>query len=171
MNKIIRVDAPYPVVVAGENDFYQVKCIVDDYSGEKGELTAVTEYMYYAYICFNQNDMALAEMFEGIGIAEMMHHKLLGGAIAKFGGNPIIGGAHDYWTGANVQYTMSKKEMLENSINLEQIAIENYKKAIICTDNVSLKKLIERILADEYLHLEYFNKALRQVEQCSNGAK
>ncbi len=165
MIKVIRLDAPYPAIVSDEDDFYQAKCIVEDYSGKMGELTSVLEYMYYAYICLNQNETALYEMFEGIAIAEMMHHKLLGTAIAKFGGNPIIGGEDEYWDGSFVQYTMSVKEMLENSIKLEQIAIENYKKAISCTSNKSLVSLIERILADEYLHMEYFNKALKQAMQ------
>lgn len=160
MIKVIRLDTPYPEIVADSDNYYQAKCIIDDYSGPVGELTSVLEYMYYAYICNNQKDNELYEMFEGIAIAEMLHHKLLGGAIADFGANPIIGGKSEYWTGANVDYTFNKKQMLEYSIQLETIAIENYKKAISCTSNASLKALIERILEDEYLHMEYFNKAL-----------
>ncbi len=165
MIKVIRLDAPYPEIVTDNDNYYQAKCIVDDYSGPVGELTSVLEYMYYAYICNNQKDAELYEMFEGIAIAEMLHHKLLGGAIASFGANPIIGGSTSFWTGANVQYTYSKRQMLEYSINLENIAIENYKKAINCTDNKSLKDLINRILEDEYLHLEYFNKALSMLKE------
>lgn len=163
MHNIIRIDAPYPTVTTNGENYYQAKCIMDDYSGKEGELTAVTEYMYYAYITLHQGEKELSEMFEGIAIAEMMHHKLLAGAIAEFGANPIFGGNDTYWTGANISYTQNKQQMLNRSIELEKTAIANYEKALACTSNESLKSLIDRILQDEYLHLEYFEKALAKL--------
>ncbi|MFI3228766.1 MAG: ferritin-like domain-containing protein [Bacillota bacterium] len=160
MDSPYRVNAPYPAVIASTNNAKQARCIMDDYSGKYGELTAVLQYIYAAYISNANNDTELYTLFRGVAITEMMHHELLGEALTTFGKNPIIAGNEQYWNGSFVAYSTIRNEMLIDAIKLEEIAIANYNKAIACTNNDSLKKLIARIIEDEELHLSLFKDKL-----------
>lgn len=154
-----RVDAPYPTVVAGDEDYRQVRCIMEDYSGQWGELTAVLQYIYDSYILTDMGEMELANMFRSIGIVEMSHHAKLGVSIATLEGDPIIAGNRAYWSGSYVPYSQNIDEMFRLALVNEELAIYYYQQAIKCCSNESLIALIERIILDEELHLKLFTEA------------
>ena len=90
-----------------------------------------------------------------------MHHlDLLGSLIKKLGGIPYyINKENCAWDGENVKYRFSTiYEMLTYNIESEKKAIEDYKKVIKCTQNKSIRDLLERIILDEQTHLEIFNR-------------
>lgn len=158
-----KIDKPYPkVMLSGQNNGKQVHCIMDDYSGKYGEITAITQYMYNAYICESFGDSELYDIFRGISIVEMTHHQLLGEAITTFDGDPVFAGNNKWWSGSDIDYQTIREKMIRAAIKLEEITIVNYNKAIACTTNQSLADLIERIIEDERLHLSIFKKQLYQ---------
>ena len=72
------------------------------------------------------------------------HHSLLGEAIVKMGGDPIMGGSTCFWSGSNLKYTQNPICFLQNSINAEKLAVSNYRRAAACVKNASLSELLLR---------------------------
>ena len=150
-----RMMSKYPTVEIDCPSLSDVRCLMDSYGGESSETTAIMQYMYQAYI-LKEIDYELYKTIENIAIQEMTHHELLGETIVKLGGTPVIGGYRQFWNGAMVNYTKDIMSILDANIKGETIAIENYKKAIKCVDNYSIKELLEAIISDEKEHLKTF---------------
>lgn len=133
--------------------------LYNDFSGEEGELTAITQYIY-EHIEF-KNKSQISNILLKIAIEEMKHIKILGEIIKKLGGKPIyINSKKEYWTSENVKYNFCNlDEMLEYNIKSEEVAIEGYKRAIKYTNNIYLKNIFERIILDEQKHKEIFEKS------------
>ena len=155
------LDTPYPEV-RGACSPRDIKIIMDLYSGRAGELTAITQYLYQRYI-IGDIDETMAKALFGISKTEMKHHSLLGEAIVKVGGDPIMGGSTCFWSGSNLSYTQNPIQFLQNNISAEQQAICNYRRAAACINNASLSELFLRIIQDEELHIEIFNELLESL--------
>ncbi|MDE5990365.1 MAG: manganese catalase family protein [Clostridia bacterium] len=155
------LDLPYPEL---EEPFYpgDVKCIVDDYCGRTGEMTAVMQYLYQHYITAN-NNKRLSQALKGLALTEMRHHALLGEAIAKMGGDPIIGGSTCFWSGANVNYVKNPVAFLQHDIMTEKQAIANHSRAAACVKNPTLSELMLRIVKDEELHVTILRELLDEL--------
>lgn len=132
--------------------------LYDDFSGEEGELTAITQYIY-EHIEF-KGQPQISNILLKIAIGEMRHVGILGEIIKKLGGKPIyINSQNKYWTSQNVKYSFCNlDEMLEYNVKAEEKAIEGYKKAIRYTNNIYLRNVFERIILDEQKHKEIFMK-------------
>ena len=86
-------------------------------------------------------------------------------AITQFGGNPKYEDAQgNYFNAGTLNYSMKLRDMLDNNIRAESVAIENYKMAINKVKNQSLKDLFNRIIEDEQRHLEVFKRIRDNVE-------
>lgn len=155
------INLPYPKI-EGTTYPQDIRCIVDDYSGRAGELTAILQYSYQQYISHGY-DEELAKDLLGIAIVEMRHHELLGEAIAQMGGDPIMGGTTCFWSGSNVNYTKNPIAFVRNNIQAEYQAIQNYRRSIACVRNQSLKDLLARIIMDEELHIKIFEDILDRL--------
>ena len=155
------LDLPYPEL---QEPFYasDVRCIVDDYSGRNGEMTAVMQYLYQHYITAD-NNKRLSQAMKGIAVSEMRHHAMLGEAIAKMGGDPIIGGSTCFWSGANVNYVKNPIAFLQHDIMMEKQAIANHSRAAACVKNPTLSELMLRIVKDEELHVAIFKELLDEL--------
>lgn len=132
--------------------------LYDDFSGEEGELTAITQYIY-EHIEF-KGQSQISNILLKIAIEEMKHIEILGEIIKRLGGKPIyINSKKQYWTAENVKYSFGNlNEMFEYNVKAEEKAIEGYKRAIIYTNNIYLKNVFERIILDEQKHKEIFIK-------------
>ena len=94
----------------------------------------------------------------------MMHLDLLMHAIADFGGIPKYEDASGYsFNVSNINYSLKLKDMLQNNIKDEMMAIEAYTTAKERVKNQSLKNLLDRIILDEQKHLEVFKQLLNNV--------
>lgn len=158
--KPLSVDLEYPEVEVECESLSDARCLMEDYGGAEGELTAVTTYIYQDYVLGGMGDKydELAETLMRIAITEMHHHHLLGEAIVKLGGTPVMGGRCKFWNGSMVNYCKDPISMLTNNIKAEKIAIANYKKTMRCVENYSIRELIERIIMDEELHILAFEE-------------
>ncbi len=150
-------DLPYPTITPQKN-LRDAKLLMPNYGGKDSELTAILQYVYQAYINFENEPFA--KVLEGISMTEMHHHELLGEAIAKLGGYPVMGG-HTYWNGSFVFYDTNPKVFLEFNIKAEETAIKNYERTILALNNEEVKLMLERIILDEELHIKIFRELIR----------
>ena len=93
----------------------------------------------------------------------MGHHELLGKAIVKLGGDPIIGADYRYWNAGYINYTRDIKKMLLIDIADEENAIENYKKTIAALETDSIKGMIMCIIEEETGHIKILKEVLKML--------
>lgn len=160
----VRADLPYPEITDATSDMKTVAILKELLSGRDGEIAAVLQYIYQSRIA-NLSEPEIANVFEEIGIVEMQHTQKLMDAILAFGGNPQFNNSYgQYFSAGYVNYSQKLKDMLEANIKGERDAIEDYSKAIQNAQNASLKELFNRIILDEQIHLEIFEKLLNSVK-------
>ena len=160
----VKVDKPYPEIVDAEYDVNTVAILKNLASGRLGEVAGAMQYIYQSVVADKSNE-DIAEIFEEIGVVEMIHLDLLMHAITDFGGNPRYEDSQGrFFNVGNLNYSQKLRDMLENNIRAESLAIENYQMAISKVKNQSLKDLFARIIEDEQRHLEIFKQIRDTVE-------
>ena len=160
----VRVDKPYPELIDVKEDLQTVGILKNLAFSRVGELSGVLTYVYQSVIA-DKTDQEIAEIFEEIGVVEMLHQDMLMHAISLFGGNPKYEDMQgNFFNTANLNYTIKLREMLENNIRAETVAIDNYNMAINKVKNQSLKNLFKRIIEDEQRHLEIFKRIRDSVQ-------
>ena len=160
----LKVDLPYPKIVGAQEDSNTVAILKNLLSSRSGELAGVLQYIYQS-VMSDKINAEIAEIFEEIGIVEMMHMSILMHAITDFGGVPKYEDARgNYFTSSSINFSPRLKDMLDNNIAGEKQAIEEYNQAIHRVKNESLKALLTRLILDEEKHLEAF-KYLRDSVQ------
>ena len=159
----IKIDKPYPEIINATDDREIVAILKNLATSKTGEIGGVLQYIYQSVVSNRVNE-DIASIFEEIGIIEMMHLDLLMNAIVDFGGVPkyedVMGNP---FNASNINYSLKLKDMLQGNIKDEQMAIENYSRAINRVKNASLKNLLERIKLDEERHLQIFKQILNNV--------
>lgn len=159
----VKIDKPYPEIINTNEDITTVAVLKNLANGRVGESSAILQYIYQSVIA-DKTMQNIAAIFEEIGIVEMIHLDMLMHAISLFGGIPKYDDAQgNFFNTANLNYTLKLKDMLENNIKAESMAIEGYKQAITKVKNESLKQLFERIIEDEKRHIEIFKRIRESV--------
>ncbi|MDV3426201.1 MAG: manganese catalase family protein [Bacillota bacterium] len=166
--KKYQLPEPYPKIKPDKNDKKYIKLIFQDYASRDGEMTAVNQYIH-SHITISETDeisKQITEAFKGIAIIEMFHLELLGDLINDLGEDPkFVSGKDNPWKSSFIPYGKSLKEKLKNAVISEEIAIKNYENHIKIIESKEIKKLLKRIVLDEKLHLEIFEKLLRKYEK------
>lgn len=163
-NISVKVDKPYPEIVAATEDAVTVNVLKNLASSRVGELSGIFQYIYQSVVA-DKTNQDIASILEEIGIVEMIHLDMLMHAITMFGGVPKYEDAQgNFFNTANMNYSIKLKDMLENNIRAESFAIENYTNAISRVKNESLKNLFRRIIEDEQRHVEIFKTIRDNVE-------
>ena len=160
----VKVNKPYPEIKNAEEDIVTVNILKNLANSRVGELAGVMQYIYQSVIADKTNE-EIAGIFEEIGVVEMMHLDMLMHAISDFGGVPRYEDSQgNFFNTANLNYSMKLREMLDNNIRAENVAIENYTRAVERVSNQSLKDLLNRFIEDEMCHLEIFKKIRDNVQ-------
>lgn len=148
----------YPKLMNVRQNKRYAELLYNNFSGEAGELTAVTQYIY-EHIELKKYD-SFSKILLSIAIEEMHHLDLIGDLIKKLGKKAYyINNENCFWNAKNVKYHFNNiYDMLSYNIETEKQAIIEYKQAIKYTQNKSIKNLLERIILDEQTHLEIFNR-------------
>jgi bacterioferritin len=134
----------------------------EDYAGMMGEMTAANQYLYqYFLLC--EKHFAFAHAVECIALTERLHIELLGKAIVRLGGTPRFSTYNTYWSANFVNYIDDRQRMLDCNLSLEDAAICNYRFHIEMISNSSVKRLLERIVLDEELHIKLFSEMLNDI--------
>lgn len=153
---------PYPNVNYLEKSQGYAKMLYDDFGGDFGELTAITQYIYQHIALAEKEDISKTML--SIAIVEMKHIDLVGELIRKLGYKPIyVGSTGSFWDASNLRYEIkSIQDMMEYNIKSEEEAIKGYEKAKRMTRNKMLRSLFDRIILDEKTHIKIFESFLKK---------
>lgn len=147
-----KADMPYPEAeVEGPNIRY-ANLLMDAYAdGDKGELTAITQYMHH-HLTIQNKEIANVELC--IALIEMKHLELIGDLIKMLGGNPKYRRSNKaWWDGGHVSYGDNTEFKLKLDMDSEKAAIEGYKTLISEIEDKNIVKVLKRIIEDELVHL------------------
>ena len=161
-----KVDIPYPKIMIKKKNPQMARMIMHSYAGDVSEDTAIHQYMFQS-IVLQKETKEVAEILEQIAIVEMRHLQILGELIRELGVYPIyldpIVDQHEFWSAKYVNYEVNLKEMLILNMEAEQKAILQYNSLIHVIDEEDVKTILKRIVLDERLHLEIFEKLLQSL--------
>ena len=152
---------PYPEVPRLYPNKRYCNLIYDSLGGEKGELTAITQYSFESITL--KNEEKISNILKQIAIEEMKHLEILGNIIVNLGEKPIyMNSKGNIWTTENVTYNCENlKEIIDLNIKAEEEAMLGYKNILKYTNNMFLRRIYERIILDETTHLEVFRSILK----------
>lgn len=159
---------PKPKVMAKNIEF--AKVLLQDYAGDSGEDSAVHLYLFQNLILSKKYPKIANNLFH-ISVIEMHHLKLLGETIELLGVTPefITYDANSYkkvyWSSKNIDYSLSIKDILKLDIEKESNAIKEYQAHYEVITDPYIRELLLRIIEDEKIHLDYFQKQLSVFEK------
>ena len=126
------------------------------------ELTAINQYMVHSEMCANWQYERLHLATEKRAIEEMRHAELHIARILFLEGTPIVSKLNKITIGEKVE------TQLRNDLSAETGAIKVYNDAIQLAVEVGdngTREMLELILKDEELHLDWLEAQLDQIEQ------
>ena len=126
----------------------------------KGEHGAIIQYLTHAY-AMGEGEMACE--IEAIAREEMRHLDWLAEVIVELGGVPSLERGSMRRDGESVA------DWMKNNVLLEEGAINQYKEHIKAIDDPKIKRLLQRILADEEAHHGNFQHFVDKAQK--EGAK
>lgn len=144
------VAEPYPPVrVAAANPYY-AGLLADAAFARESEMTAITEYTYYAVMTDNAE---LKQIFLAFARDEMIHLYTLMQLIRMLGRDPRAWDAnYTYWCGDAPYYGMTDCDRLAKVHSDEIGAAANYRSLAATFGDPCLKAIMERIAKDEDQH-------------------
>ncbi len=164
----LSVNKPYPDVNELSPDARALRIISPAYAGAAGELNAVLLYTYAGLLFGREGHDDFAEAIGGIAVAEMVHLKLLGGAITALGAAPVFTAnppcLFNFYSSKYVVYSRTLINVAEDGIRAEKQAIRGYERMLGMLKNARVSELIARIVEDERLHLAEWEKILKAVK-------
>ena len=126
------------------------------------ELTAINQYMVQSEMCAAWGYEKLHEAIEKRAIDEMKHAEKLIGRIIFLEGIPVVSNLNKVNIGATVD------AQHKNDHEAEETAIKAYndgiKLSVELGDN-GTRDLLEEILEDEEVHIDWIESQLDQIEQ------
>ncbi len=152
---ICKLNKPYPPIKVEKENLEYAEILMKDYAGSGGEDTAIHEYLFQSFV-----KKEVADTLRGIAEVEMHHLFILGELITLLGGKPFFcetvknDTCVKPWTSEYVNYTMTLKDMIIVDIKREQETIKRYQKNIEVIHDIYIKKLLQRIIEDEQLHID-----------------
>ena len=126
------------------------------------ELTAINQYMVHSEMCDDWGYEKLHAAIEKRAIDEMKHAEKLIGRILFLEGRPIVSSLGPITIGAEVD------SQLRSDHASELAAVSAYNNAIRLTAELGdsgTRELLESILADEEVHIDWLEAQLDQIEQ------
>lgn len=141
--------APPVFKVNGPNPEYA--SILHD--GLVGEMTAITEYLYYHFTTLYASP-ELSQMFFCFATVEMEHLDWLARFIVLLGGDPRYTSREGrYWNGTAPRYTRNFCEQIANSVAGEREGMNLYRSQIALIQDPNVQAMLARIIEDEKIHI------------------
>jgi len=113
----------------------------------RGEHQAIVQYLNHAYRLGNEE---LACEIEAIAREEMRHLDWLADAITELGGDPSMERDAPDFSHASAPEQMAK------NVDLEQVAIDQYREHIEAIPDEGIRRMLARIVHDEQVHKAQF---------------
>jgi len=117
---------------------------------------AIIQYLSHAY-AMGEGEMACE--IEAIARDEMRHLDWLAETIVELGGKPSLKRGTQNMAGKTVP------DWMKNNVGLEDGAIESYQKHIKAIDDLKIKRLLKRTLADEQSHRGKFEHFIAKAKR------
>lgn len=149
---------PYPGIKVEKENIEYAKLLMYPYASMVSEDTATHLYMYQSFILDNN----IGRILENIAIVEMHHLEMLAKTINLLGLKPEYKSNDIPWTSNYVNYNTNLKDILKINIEAETLAIKNYQNLIKVINDKYIKKMLERIIVDEEIHLKIFNDLYKE---------
>lgn len=157
-----RDQSPYPPVeVTAPNEGF-ARLLLDAFAdGPAAELTAVTQYIHH-HLTIPDHRVARLELC--IALVEMFHLGMIGELIEKLGLDPRYWRTNKaWWQGGEVAYGTDLCDQLLRDIESEKAAINAYLRLIGEIDDPKVRRVLERIVGDEQVHLMLFRQAFAAI--------
>ena len=138
---------PFPEV-NGKISQNTLDILMEVYAGKSSEFTLEQSYRYTYFLSLGELRSSLKQILN----CKKLHLEHLAEAIIFYGGLPLFSGAKSFWSGGVVEYSVGKTA-INNLIGLEQALLSKYENIIEKEENLSLKKLISRLIMDSQLHI------------------
>lgn len=164
---ICKSNSPYPIPKVEEENMNYALVLLENYSGNISEETAVHQYLY-EYLMLNNEYQEFANIMMEISEVEMKHLRLLGETIKLLGVMPVFGvvkqdKSYESWCSKNINYEVNLKEMILLNIKYEEEAIKKYNESYSLINDIYVRNLINRIIEDELIHISVFNYFLNKI--------
>jgi len=160
------VDIPYPEIPTLRKNPEVARMLMHAYAGEVSEDTAIHQYLFQSVILESENP-EIAKILKNISRVEMHHLDILAHLIKELGVYPIyldpVTDPHAFWNAKYVCYDTELYYLLKQDIESEKQAILGYNSLIHVIDDEIVKGILKRIVLDERLHLEIFEKLLQSL--------
>lgn len=154
-----QIDKPYPKVKLEKKDMSLVPYVRHLYASSEGVLQMFQQYLYQILVLKNQE---FSLILKNMVSCELQHFTMLGEVLLQLGVVPFfgdsIGKQIQYWNSYELYYDQDYKTILEIDLEQKKKAISNYQMFLSIIQDLYLKEIIQRILEDEYLHLEILMK-------------
>lgn len=162
------IDEPYPSIDNLDMNVTYGHIILSNVGGLQCEMNAVSLY-FYNNVILEQVWPELAKAMHGISIVEMHHLELFAKMCCRLGVDPRLWDCQndflEYWSPGYNVYPRQINTLLENAIIQEQNTITTYQYQVTCIDEPIIKDVLNRIIKDEQLHVEIFEKFLSEYNQ------
>ncbi len=162
--RIPEVALPYPELKVERENLRYARLLREDMAGRVSEFTAVSLYLYH-HNDIEERFEETAELLEAVSIVEMRHMEMLAELIMMLGGDPVYADRRGRpWSARYVDYLTGRPcSQIKADIAAEKAAIEQYRYHISVIDDRFIKRVLERIILDEMLHLKLFTDELKKV--------
>lgn len=158
----VRSSEPFPVLTDVEYSASTVQVLKNLLYDRNSEMTATMTYLHQDWSWY-PNHPEIANKLEEIAITEMTHLDVLSNAVVAFGGNADFSKDGAFWQADWVDFDLALPQTIFENIRAEEIAIENYTKAIELVSNESLKALFRKIISDEQTHIAIFKTIINDL--------
>lgn len=159
------IDQPYPSINNLDINVVYGQIILSNVGGLHSEMNAVSLY-FYNHVILKQLWPELAEAMHDISIVEMHHLEIFAEMCSQLGVDPRLWDCQndflEYWSPGYNVYPRQINTMLENAIIQEQNTITTYQYQISCIDEPVIQNVLKRIILDEQLHVQIFEKFLKE---------
>ncbi|BBF45429.1 protein from bacterioferritin family [Lachnospiraceae bacterium KM106-2] len=158
-------NAPYDEIKVISPNMYYGELIMNDYSGIEGKLTQYLQYRFHYYTA-KQNKPKIAVYMKKLAKVKEIHMEMFAELLFVLGTVPayrvgLVSG-NDKWDSTNVTYGKTLKDQLEADLELGYRTIRNYNAHIKLISDPFIKKFLERILADEELHIKWLEYMIKE---------
>lgn len=153
----------YPKLDSIVRNPQSARLIMHSYAGDVSEDTAIHQYLFQSVI-LKEKDEEVSDILEQIAEVEMHHFQYLAELIQQLGVYPVfvdpIVDKNEFWTSRYVCYDVEVEDILEMDMEAEKKAIMQYQSLIHVIEDQQVKEALRRIVVDEKIHLEIFEKLL-----------
>ena len=154
----LTLDLPYSLMEDIKEDKSCAIKLLQVYSNKHGELNAILQYIYQFFIFNNLGKNQSANTIMQIALAEIQHFHFIRRLLISLGVEPKNLQNYtifpDFCKAKHINGKKDVTKLILDDISLEMVSINTYQQIIDSICNQKVKEIIERIKADEQLHIK-----------------